>query len=107
MTNVLSHLTAVEHLLVEQWERASAMGGMVVLSLVDRLPPVQRRYQIELEIRSSAFAAGRAYERESLGLPPVSTATHSRSGPSHVAALANPATAVRRSSARARHLHLV
>lgn len=106
MTNALSsQLSAATELAMQEWGRAQTIGGFVVLSLVDRLPPVQRRYRLELEIRDSLFAAGRAYEREVLGLPP--RRTPAAGSAAQVAATVHPSRGSRHTPPHRRHLHLV
>lgn len=108
MSNVLSsHVTGARELLTRQLGHANVISGLLVLSLVDRLPPVQRRYRLELEIRDSTFAAGRAYEREVLGLPPVHAVASRTGAGARVAVSGHSAGGSRRQSARRRHLHLV
>ena len=107
MPNMLpSHLTGAGDLVFQQWGRIRTVSGHVVLALVDQLPPVRGRYRAQLEIGHAAFNAGRAYEREVLGLP-ARTAAISPCVAPRVPASVHQANGGPRQSDRRRHLHLV
>lgn len=107
MPNLLpSHLTGATDLVLQHWGRISTISGHFVLALVDQLPPVRGRYRAQLEIGHAAFNAGRAYEREVLGLPARTAATSPRAA-AHVPASAHQANCGARHSDRRRHLRLV
>lgn len=108
MMNALSHLPGARALVGRPWDWGQTIGEAVVLSLVDRLPPVRRQHRQERLVRASMFAAGRAYERERLGLPPAYSTGGPTGGAAHVAASVPMSSGTHRPSARRRqHLHLV